>query len=94
MNKREFLTCLSGKLPYDKSGIELLFEIIYDVLKDGLKHDRQVKTPIGTFKVVTRKPHRIRNIYTNEVETLPAKNVIKFIPDSKLEKILNEDIDE
>jgi nucleoid DNA-binding protein len=94
MNKSEFLTCLSGKLPYDKDGIDFLFQIIYDVLKDGLKHDKQVKTPIGTFKVVKRKPHKIRNIHTKQVEILPEKYVIKFTPESSLEKLISEEIDE
>jgi nucleoid DNA-binding protein len=95
MNKKEFLTCLSGKLPYDVDGVDFIFDIISDILEDGLKHDRQVKTPIGTFKVVRRKPHRIKHIHTREYETLPAKNIIKFTPSKRVVELLESlDIEE
>jgi len=84
MNKSEFLTLLSGQLPYTRDEINFLFEIIAENIKDGLASNGEVRTPIGKFKVVKRASRRIRDISTKELRTLPEREEIKFFPNKKL----------
>lgn len=43
----------------------------------------------GNFKVVNRKSHKGRNLLTGDMVTIPAKNVVKFIPSKNLnEKVI------
>lgn len=85
VNKNEFLTCLSGKLPYSKDEVNLLLGIITDVIEDGLKYDGQVRTPIGVFKKVTRKSRRIRDISSGELREIPEREEVVFKPSKSLE---------
>jgi len=84
MNKNEFVTCLSGKLPYSKDEINLLLNIIADVIADGLKYDGQVRTPLGVFKKVRRKSRRIRDISSGELKIIPEHDDIIFKPSKNL----------
>ena len=84
MNKNDFLTCLSGRLPYTKKEVAFIFEIISDVIADGLANDGQVRTSIGTFKTVTRKARRIRDISTGQIRELPERKEIVFKPNDRL----------
>jgi len=86
MNKSEFITVLSGRLPYTRDEISFLFEIFSETLKDGLSHDGEVRTPIGTFKMVTRKARRIRDISSGLLRTLEEREEVKFTPNKKLLK--------
>ena len=86
MNKNEFLTTLSGRLPYGRDEIEFMFKIISETIADGLDHDKQVRTPIGVFKKVPRKSRRIRDISSGELRVLPEWEQIIFKPNSNLDK--------
>ena len=90
MNKNEFLTCLSGKVPYPKEEVEFLMEIVSEIVSDGLKHDGQVRTPFGVFKKVTRKPRRIRDIHSKELRTLPERVDVTFTPSQKIKELIEE----
>jgi nucleoid DNA-binding protein len=86
MNKADFITCLAGRLPYDKDETEFLVDMFLEVVGEGLKNDRIVKTPFGTFKTVTRKSRQIRTIHDGELTTLPSRDVVIFKPSKKLEE--------
>ncbi len=43
----------------------------------------------GTFKVVTRKPKRARNIYTGTSVMVPERTAVKFIPGKALKEAMN-----
>lgn len=43
----------------------------------------------GTFKVVTRKPKRARNIYTGTSVMVPERTAVKFIPGKVLKEAMN-----
>ena len=80
MNRSDFITCLAGRLPYDKQEIEFMLEIMKNVLDEGLKNDRMVKTPFGTFELKVRKERKLRAIHSGELITLPACDILKFKP--------------
>jgi nucleoid DNA-binding protein len=84
MNKNDFLTCLAGRLPYEKDEIKFLLDIITTVMSEGLENDGQVRTPFGVFTVKTRAARRIRRINDGELTTLPEREVVTFKPSTKL----------
>jgi nucleoid DNA-binding protein len=85
MNKKDFITCLAGKLPYKREEVEFLLDIVPVVLSAGLENDGKVKTPFGAFKTVTRKARRIRRIDNGELDVIPERQVIQFKPSKELE---------
>ena len=84
MNKNDFLTCLSGKLPYTTDEVNFILDILTDVIEDGLKYDKQVRTPLGVFKKVRRASRQIRDISSGELRTLPARDEIVFKPSKNI----------
>lgn len=85
MNKSEFLTKLNGRLPYSKEEIEFMFEIISDIVLEGLASSGVVRTPLGTFKKVLRKERKVRLIRSKEITTLPPKEKVVFKPSKKIQ---------
>lgn len=86
MNKSEFLTCLSGRLPYSKDEVSFMLDIMADIIADGLSHDGQVRTPLGVFRIAKRKSRKIRDISTGELRTLPEMDIVQFKASEKLER--------
>jgi len=84
MTNQEFLTCLSKRLPYNRDEVGMLLGIITDTIGEGLKQDGQVRTPLGVFKVVKRKPRRIRDISSGKLKIIPEREEIIFKPCKKL----------
>ena len=66
--------------------IDTLMGIMYDAfIKGNSIHLRG----FGTFKVVTRKPKRARNIYTGTSVMVPERTAVKFIPGKALKEAMN-----
>lgn len=86
MNKNEFLTTLSGRLPYSKDEVSFMLDIMADVIADGLKYGDQVRTPLGVFKKVQRKSRKIRDISSGRIRVLPAWEQVEFEPSKKINK--------
>lgn len=86
MNKNEFLTTLSGRLPYSKDEVSFMIDIMSDVIADGLKYGDQVRTPFGVFKKVQRKSRKIRDISSGLIRILPATEQVIFVPNKKIVK--------
>lgn len=66
--------------------IDTLMGIMYDAFIEGKSiYLRR----FGTFKVVTRKPKRARNMYTGTSVMVPERTAVKFIPGKALKEAMN-----
>lgn len=84
MTRDDFLTALSGRLPYSKDEIRFMLGIVAEVIADGLASDEVVRTPLGTFKQTRRQARRYRDINSGEMKQAPEKSVIKYSPSKEV----------
>ena len=89
MNKQELINSLKQRLPYNRDEISFMLEIIFSVISENLCDDDDVRTPIGVFKIVTRKEKRVK-AFNGKYITVPEQKAIKFIPNKKTVKDINE----
>lgn len=94
MNKSEFLARLTERLPYDREEWDFIFDVLQDIVKDGLTDSGRVRTPLGTFKVKVRKSRRIVDISTKEERILPERKEIVFEANKDLKGALNGESEE
>ena len=63
---------------------------IFDVIKEGLEADRQVKIKgFGTFKIIDVDPRESVNVYTGERVLIGGHQKITFTPDSVMKEMVN-----
>lgn len=62
----------------------------FDVVKEGLDADKQVKVKgFGTFKVVTVKPRESINVRTGERVVIESHDKVNFTPDATMKELVN-----
>lgn len=62
----------------------------FDVVKEGLDADKQVKVKgFGTFKVVTVKPRESINVRTGERVVIESHDKVNFTPDAAMKELVN-----
>ena len=62
----------------------------FDVVKEGLDADKQVKIKgFGTFKVVTVKPRESINVRTGERVVIESHDKVNFTPDATMKELVN-----
>ena len=63
---------------------------IFDVIKEGLEADRQVKIKgFGTFKIIDVDPGESVNVNTGERVLIGGHQKITFTPDSVMKEMVN-----
>ena len=63
---------------------------IFDVIKEGLEADRQVKIKgFGTFKIIDVDPRESVNVNTGERVLIGGHQKITFTPDSVMKEMVN-----
>lgn len=78
LSKGDVAQEMAQRLQLSDSKARELLGAILDVVEDGLKHGAEVKTDIGTFKVVERAARASRNPKTGEILHVPAKRSVKL----------------
>ena len=62
----------------------------FDVVKEGLDADKQVKVKgFGTFKVVTVKPRESIDVRTGERVVIESHDKVNFTPDATMKELVN-----
>ncbi|MBR6828133.1 MAG: HU family DNA-binding protein [Prevotella sp.] len=74
-----------------KKEAERFASVAFEVVKDGLKEDRQVKIKgLGTFKVVNIESRESINVNTGERVVIEGHSKISFTPDSTMKELVNK----
>ena len=70
---------------------EKIFDLIFDIIIEGLKRDNRLKIAgFGTYKVAKRKARIGRNPRTGEQIQIAASQKVKFLPAKALKEIFNK----
>ena len=82
---------LVDKCGLKKKEAERFASVAFEVVKDGLKEDRQVKIKgLGTFKVVNIESRESINVNTGERVVIEGHSKISFTPDSTMKELVNK----
>ena len=85
MNKSELIELVAKDAGISKTDARKAIEAIIYNLSQPLKEGKKVSlVGFGTFYVSKREARKGRNPQTGETIKIPAKNVVKFKPSSKL----------
>jgi DNA-binding protein HU-beta len=89
MRKLEVIEEVAKRTELSKKAVSKVIDELFEVLKEGLKKEGEVKfVPYGIFKVVERKARKGKNPQTGEVIEIPARKVIKFVVGKKLKEAI------
>ena len=90
MKKSDLVTKIASELDTTKTNAEKFLGVLFDTLTDVMKKGDSIMIPgFGTFTSVKRDARTARNPMTGKEVKVPAKNVPKFKPSSKLKDELN-----
>ena len=82
---------LVDKCGLKKKEAERFASVAFEVVKDGLKEDRQVKIKgLGTFKFVNIESRESINVNTGERVVIEGHSKISFTPDSTMKELVNK----
>lgn len=85
MNKKELVESMAGAADISKAAAEkALNGMLMSITAALAKGDRVTLVGFGTFSSVKRAKRKAKNPRTGEIIKIPAKNVAKFKPGSKL----------
>ncbi|GBE13828.1 DNA-binding protein HU [bacterium BMS3Bbin14] len=85
MNKKELVESMAGAADISKAAAEkALNGMLMSITAALAKGDRVTLVGFGTFSSVKRAKRMAKNPRTGEIIKIPAKNVAKFKPGSKL----------
>ena len=89
MNKREIAKRVSEKMGMPENKAKKVVNTIFEVITDGLATRKKVRIKgFGTFLVKERKPRRIRNPRTGEIQIIEAHRAAVFRPSNHLKKVI------
>ncbi|MFN4131714.1 MAG: HU family DNA-binding protein [Caldimicrobium sp.] len=89
MRKLDVIDEVAKRTEVSKKVVSKVVDAIFEVLKDGLREEGEVKfIPYGIFKVIERNARKGKNPQTGEEITIPAKKVIKFVVGKKLKQAI------
>ena len=78
-----------GESRIKKGDVEGCVDAMIKVITTALRNGEEVKLyPLGSFKVKTRKPKRVRNFHTGKEMTIPARKVPVFVPSKRLKDVV------
>ncbi len=85
MNKKELVESMAGAADISKAAAEKALNAMLMSITAALSQgDRVTLVGFGTFSSVKRAKRKAKNPRTGEIIKIPAKNVAKFKPGSKL----------
>ena len=85
MNKKDLVRAMAAKAGMKVVEAERALSAFMEAVTEALSGGEEVRlSGFGTFRVVERKPRRMKNPRTGEVMDIPAKRVVKFKPGSGL----------
>lgn len=85
MKKSEFIDAVAEKAGFSKKDTQNFYIAAEEIIVNTMKKKEEISlTGLGTFKVSHRNARQMRNPQTGEMETVPAKDVVKFKTGSKL----------
>jgi DNA-binding protein HU-beta len=85
MNKKELVESMAGAADISKAAAEKALNGMLMAVTEALTSgDKVTLVGFGTFSTVNRSARKAKNPRTGEMIKIPAKNVAKFKPGSKL----------
>jgi DNA-binding protein HU-beta len=86
MIKKDFLKLVSNKVNLTLKDTELIYNVIFETIKNNVKKDKIFISNFGTFSVIPTKARTGRNLQTGKEIKIPASNRIKFSPSLNFKK--------
>ena len=85
MVKKELSDALAQRCNLSKSEAMRVIDNLMDIISNSLINKNNIYLRgFGTFKIEYRHARKGRNIVGGEIVSIPARNVIKFIPNVEL----------
>ena len=85
MNKKDLVKAMAAKAGMKVVEAERALSAFMEAVTEALSGGEEVRlSGFGTFRVVERKPRRMKNPRTGEEMEIPARRVVKFKPGSGL----------
>ena len=85
MTKTELITKTAEKTGLSNTDTTRTVETVLQVIAESLRSGENVNLKeFGNFQIIARKERKARNLKTNEMIVVPAKEVVKFKPSNKL----------
>ncbi len=79
MNKKDLVRAMAAKTGMKVVEAERALSAFMEAVTEALSGGEEVRlSGFGTFRVVERKPRRMKNPRTGEEMEIPAKRVVKF----------------
>jgi len=87
MNKAELVKAIAQKAQVTQAVAEKCLNAFIEVVTETLKGKKEEVRLVGfgTFRVVKRAERKGKNPRTGETITIPAREVVKFVPGKELE---------
>jgi nucleoid DNA-binding protein len=90
MTKSEMITKISTDAEITKAKAQTIFDIIINIVVNGLKKDGRVPLfGLGVFEVVKRSKRKGRNPRTGEPLVVKAHKAVKFKPSKNVKESVN-----
>ena len=90
MNKTDLIKYVSDKTMITERDAGIIIDVFLDGIKKGLINKERVKlSNFGSFFIQERKARTALNPRTQEIITVPEKNVVKFNSSDKLYEKVN-----
>lgn len=91
LSMQELAAVLVTKSGLKKKDAERFASVMFEVVKDGLAEDRQVKIKgLGTFKVIEIDSRESVDVNTGERVLIEGHDKITFMPDATMKEIVNK----
>ena len=91
ITKQKIVDHIHHNIGFAKSVTEKLILQIFEEISDILKNGGDLQLPnFGTFSVRKKDPRPGMNMHTKERITIPAKEVIRFVPSRALKNKVND----
>ena len=90
-DRREIGLAIAQKYGMSRKQAERFVQTFFEVINDGLHHDKLVKVKgLGTFKVIDVKERESVNIRTGERFMIEGREKITFTPDAVMKELVNK----
>jgi len=89
MDKETLVRNVSRKTGFYQQTVSLVFESIFEEIKDGVANGERVKVPsFGTFESVVQSARTGRNVRTGEAVHIPERKTPGFKPYSNFKELV------
>lgn len=81
MTKSDIITVVANECKLSNTQAKEVVDIVFDAIKISLCKDEDVRIKdFGTFKVITRKEKKARDLSRGETIVIPEHKKVKFTP--------------